>query len=260
MITVSGISLFTDSGGGLCLILLFGNSVNLFRPKNPRLILIRGLTGACAFLFLVIAIRLVPLSTAMVLFYSFPAFTTIFSPLLFGEKITPMDILCTLIAFIGVAVIMDYRFTGSLFGQTMAVAAAMLAGLTIAIISKLRKTHGAAIIYFYFCLIGTALTIGPFALAPQWPQDALETALIGGIILTSTMAQLLMTQGMAYCKSWEAGLLMTSEVIFITLLGILILDEPVGPRFIFGGVLIVLSAIVLHLAGHYQHRQSKSKR
>lgn len=252
------IAFYRFAGGGLSLIFLFSARINLFRPENPKLILTRGLTGACAFLCVVIAIRLIPLSTAMVLFYSFPAFTALFSPLLFGEQITPVDILCTLAAFVGVAVIMDYQFNGSLFGQAMAVVAAMLAGLTIAIISKLRETHGAVIIYFYFCLIGTIITIVPFAIAPQWPQNTTEIAVIGGIILTSTTAQLLMTQGMAYCKSWEGGLLMTSEVIFITLLGILILNEPVGTRFIFGGMLILFSAVALHVASHYQCRRTGS--
>lgn len=244
------IAFYRFAGGALVLFALFGRSAQLFRPNNPKLILVRGITGASAFLCVVFAIRLVPLSTAMVLFYSFPAFSTIFSPLLFGERIGIADILCTLIAFIGVAVILDYQMGGPLVGQIMAVIASMLAGLTISIISKLRKTHSAAIIYFYFCLIGTLITLGPFAAAPQWPQGNLEWAIIAGILFTSTAGQLLMTQGLRYCKSWEGGLLMTSEVIFITILGILILNETVGTRFYMGGALIVSSAIILHFINH----------
>lgn len=247
------IAFYRFAGGGLILIVLFGRMVDFLRPKNPKLILIRGVTGSMAFLSVVLAIRLVPLSTAMVLFYSFPAFTTLFSPLLFGERITMADILCTLLAFAGVAIILDYQFVGNLSGQMMAVAAAMLAGLTISIISKLRKTHGAVIIYFYFCLIGTLITIGPFFLAPQWPQGKMEWLVIGGILFTSTAGQLLMTQGLRYCKSWEGGLLMSSEVIFISILGILILNESVGHRFYIGGVLIVFSAVALNIINHRNH-------
>lgn len=252
------IAFYRFAGGAFILLALFSRRTDLFRPNNAKLLLIRGVAGALAFLSIVFAIRLVPLSTAMVLFYSFPAFTTLFSPLLFGERITTADILCTLLAFSGVAIILDYQFAGTLPGQMMAVLAALLAGLTISIIAKLRETHGSVIIYFYFCLIGAVITLGPFFLAPRWPQGKMEWLVIGGILFTSTAGQLLMTQGFRYCKSWEGGLLMTSEVIFITILGVLILNESVGDRFFIGSLLIVSGAVALNLINH-RNRHARQK-
>jgi threonine/homoserine efflux transporter RhtA len=58
--------------GLVILIAIFGWKGNLFKGHNPGLLIIRGITGSIAFLSLITAIRHIPLSTAMVLFYAFP--------------------------------------------------------------------------------------------------------------------------------------------------------------------------------------------
>jgi len=255
------IAFYRFVGGVIILVVLFGRSANLFRPYNPKLMLIRGVLGSLAFLSVVIAIRRIPLSTAMVLFYSFPAFASLFSPLLFKERITVAEICCTLAALGGVAIILDFKLEGTLPGQIMAVVAAILAGLTISIIKKLRENHGSVIIYFYFCLIGACISLGPFLTAPRMPRGGSEWLIIGGILFTSISGQLLMTHGFRYCKSWEGGLFMTSEVIFIAIIGIMFLNETVGGRFYIGSLLIIFSAISINLINrrtyHVQQRQLK---
>jgi drug/metabolite transporter (DMT)-like permease len=234
-------------GGALVLIAISNERGRLFRPLNPRLILIRGLTGSLAFLSIIIAIRQIPLSTAMVLFYSFPAFAALLSPLLFGERITPVELGCVLVAICGVAVIFDFNIEGTVFGQIMAVVGAVFAGLTISIIKKLRETHNSITIYFYFCLIGAILCVVPFLSSPHMPGSTFDWLIIGGILFTSVSAQLLMTTGFRYCKSWEGGLFMTSEVVFISIFGILFLNEVLDKRFFIGSFLILLSAVSFNL-------------
>lgn len=234
-------------GGVLVLVAISSERIQLFKPQNPRLILIRGLTGSLTFLSLVIAIRMLPLSTAMVLFYSFPAFAALLSPLLFGERITKTEMGCIFVAVCGVAVIFDFKLEGTLFGQIIALVGAAFAGLTISIIKKLRETHNSVTIYFYFCLIGAIISVGPFLSAPKIPSGGADWLIIGGILFTSISAQLLMTTGFRYCKSWEGGLFMTSEVIFISIIGIVFLNEAPGGRFFIGSFLILISAVSFNL-------------
>ena len=236
------IAMYRFGGGVIVLYGLFGWQQNLFKPRNPKMMLVRGITGSCAFIALVLAIRLIPLSTTMVFFYSYPAFAAVFSPLLFGERISVGEIVSVVLAILGVAILFDFQFEGGIFGQLMALTGAVFAGLTVALIKKLRETHGSVIIYFYFCLIGTAIAIGPFSVNPQYPTVTPEWFIVGGIIFTSIVAQLLMNQGFRYCKSWEGGLFMTSELIFVSIFGILFLEEPVTWRFWTGGMLILISA------------------
>jgi drug/metabolite transporter (DMT)-like permease len=204
------------------------------------------LVGSCAFLALVTAIRLIPISTALVLFFSFPAFAAFFSPLFFKEPITWAEIVSVMIALVGVALLFDFRLQGGLLGQTMAVLGGAFAGLTVGIIKKLREKNGPVVIYLYFCLLGSVISFPAFIAHPQIPQVTSEWLMLGGIVCSALAAQLLMNQGFRYCKSWEGGLFLMAEVVFTSILGILFLGEPVTWRFLTGGFLVLGSAVALN--------------
>jgi drug/metabolite transporter (DMT)-like permease len=241
------IATFRFGGGFLLLLLFFGRRERLFHPARPRLILLRGLTGTVAFVALVLAIQQVSLSTAMIFFYSYPAFAALFAPLLFGDRVYARDLAWVFLALAGVTVLFDPHFGGSAQGQIMGVVAAVTAGLTVTLIRELRESHGPVIIYFYFCLVGGLVSLGPFLSDPRLPRSSLEWFMVAGIVATSIAAQLLMNQGFRYCKSWQGGLFMTSEVIYTTALGIVFLNESVGWRFWIGGFLVTGSALASHL-------------
>ena len=238
---------FYRFGCGLVILLAaFGWRKNPFSGHNTRLLIIRGITGCAAFLSLVIAIRLIPISTAMVLFYSFPAFAALLSPLIFRETITKAEIVCVFIALCGVAVLFDFSLEVAMFGQVMAVVAGFFAGLTVAIIKKLRDKNGSVTIYLYFCLLGTVITLPSYMAAPQIPTIRIEWLIVGGIVFTSIFGQLIMNQGFKYCKSWEGGLFLTSELIFTSIIGIVLFCEIVTWHFWVGSFLIFASAILLN--------------
>ena len=238
-------------GGSLVLLwVIFGRRENLFRSPNPKLLLTRGVVGSIAFIAVIYAIRNIPLTTAMVIFYSFPAFAAVFSPWFFGDRISRIEIVCIIIAFSGVSVLFNFRLEGIALGQVMALIGAVFAALTVSFIKKLRQNHGSVIIYFHFCLVGAAVSLVPFAADPHLPQTTLDWLLIIAIIAISVLAQLLMHHGFRYCRSWEGGLLMSSELIYTSIFGIYFLSEPVTWRFWVGGVLIIVSAATLNFANH----------
>ncbi|MFC1858845.1 DMT family transporter [Thermodesulfobacteriota bacterium] len=241
------IAMYRLGGGTILLLTIFGWNRQLFRPHRPRLLLLRGMIGTMAFISITFAIRSIPLSTAMVFFYSFPAFAAVFAPLIFGDRISLKDVLCILAALIGVAVLFDFKMAGSLFGQIMALISAIFAGFTVALIRELRKTHGAVVIYFYFCLIGAIVSFGPYMVNPQIPGHTRDWLIVVGILFTATGGQLLMNQGFRYCKSWEGGLFLSSELIFTSIFGILLLYEPATWRFWAGGLMILVSAAALNI-------------
>ena len=234
--------------GLVILVFILGWKGNPFKTDNLKLMIIRGITGSMAFLCLVTAIRLIPISTAMVLFFSFPAFAAFFSFLIYGERISKGEILCILGALLGASVLFEYQIAGNLFGQAAGLLAGAFAGLTVCFIKKLRETNGAAVIYLYFCLIGALISFPGFISQPQLPRSGIEWVMTGGIVFSSIAAQLLMNQGFKYCKSWEGGLYLTGEVVFTSILGFAFLDEVLSWRFGIGGLLIVGSAVLINFA------------
>ena len=241
--------------GILILYGIYGGRESLIKGANPGLLVLRGILGSLAFLSIVGAIRLIPISTAMVLFFSFPAFTALFSPLLYRERITLPEIVCIAATMLGIASMFDFRFEGVWLGQVLAVSGAVSAGLTVTIIKKLRENHRTGVVYMYFCILGAGITFPAFIARPQLPESWNDGAMMAVIVIASVIGQLMMTKGLRYCKSWEGGVLMTTELIFTSLLGIFFLQEQVTWRFWLGGLLILGSVMALQICGAAPRRR-----
>jgi len=234
-------------GGMVLLIAIFGRRKNPFKGHNIRLLVIRGYTGCITFLCLIAAIRLLPVSTAIVIFYSFPAFAAIFSVLIYKESISKAEIICIVTVLFGVMILFDFKLEGGLLGQILGLLAGAFAGITVTFIKELRAKNESATIYLYFCVVGFLATFPVFIAKPLIPVTRVEWLMCAGIIFFSLAGQLLMNQGFLYCKSWEGGLFLTSEAIFTTLVGIVFLYDPVTWRFWAGSLLIIGSVMLLNV-------------
>ncbi|MDY6790980.1 MAG: DMT family transporter [Thermodesulfobacteriota bacterium] len=244
--TIWHIGFYRFFGGIIVLFTIFGRHSNLYRGNNIRLLIIRGCTGSVAFISIITAIRLLPVSTALVIFYSFPAFAAIFSFLIYGERIGKHEIICITVVVIGIGILFDFQLTGGLFGQAIALVGGAFAGLTVTLIKTLREKNGPVIIYLYFCTMGALVTFPKFAMHPILPSTLIEWVMVLGIILASVTAQLLMNQGFFYCSGWEGGVFMSSEVIFTAIVGIAFLGDPATWRFWTGGLMIFGSVVALN--------------
>ncbi|MCP3955905.1 MAG: DMT family transporter [Desulfobacterales bacterium] len=240
------IGFFRFCGGAIVLLAIFGRHGHPYRGHNTRLLIIRGCTGSIAFLSVITAIRLLPVSTALIIFYSFPAFSAIASYIIYGERIGLFEIGCIILVMIGVAILFDFNLSGDYLGQAVALVGGVFAGITVTLIRSLRAKNGPVVIYLYFCTMGALVTLPMFVSDPVFPATLVEWAMILGIIFTSVSAQLLMNQGFFYCRGWEGGVFMSSEVIFTAVVGIVFLGDPATVRFWIGGLMILGSVVALN--------------
>jgi len=244
--SVRHIGFFRFMGGVLVLLALFGRKSNPYRGNNTRLLIISGCVGSVAFISLVTAIRMLPVSTALVIFYTFPVFSAVASFFIFGERLGRPEIACMLAVVVGVGVLLEFQLSENFTGQLVALLGGLFAGITVTLIRALREKNGPVIIYLYFCSMGSLITLPMFIADPILPQTAMEWVMILGIVFSSLSAQLLMNQGFFYCRGWEGGVFMSSEVIFTAVVGIVFLGDPASWRFWVGGCLVVGAVVALN--------------
>jgi len=245
--SVWDIGFFRFIGGLAILVALFGRHGNPFRSPDVKLLVTRGCSGSIAFIFFIFSVRRLPVSTALMLLYAYPAFAALFSSWLYHEKVSRRAWLCMAAVLAGVAILVDPAGGVDLFGTIAGILSAIFAGLTIAIIRRLKQTNGSVIIYLYFCVVGSLVTAPAFLYSPTIPVTLSQAMVCGGIVLSSILGQLTMNHGFGYCRSWEGGLYLTSEVLLTGLAGIVLLGDPVGWRFFAGGVLILGSAVTIQI-------------
>src|SRR3972149_4262569 len=65
-------------GGLVVLTAVFGRHGSPFRSPDTKRLLIRGCSGSIAFVAFVFSVRMLPVSTALMLLYSFPVFSAVF--------------------------------------------------------------------------------------------------------------------------------------------------------------------------------------
>jgi len=251
---------FYRFGGGLVVLAaLFSRRGNPFRSPDIRLLFVRGATGSIAFLCFIVSVRRLPVSTALMLLYAFPAFAALFSSWLYREKVTATAWLCVAAVLTGVALLVDPAGGGDLPGTLAGIVSAVFAGLTIAIIRRLKQSNGSVVIYLYFCVVGTLTTLPGFLHAPTFPADLTQLLVCGGIVVTSILGQITMNHGFGYCRSWEGGLYLTSEVVLTSLAGVILLGDAVGWRFFAGGALILGSAVAIQVEQAVARRNDRDR-
>lgn len=246
---------FVRCFGGLMALLISagfsgrGTRSNPFSGNNIPLLIMRGCVGSIAFFCVVTSVRILPVSTACVLFYAYPVFAALFGFIIYRETINIRQVGCVTLLVAGIVVLFDFNLTGNTYGQIMAIIGALFAGLTVTLIRSLIAKNGPAIIYLYFCTMGTLLTLPAFIMNPLIPASAMEWAMILGIVCTSLGAQLIMNQGFYYCKGWEGAVYMSGETVFTAIVGIMFLNDPASWRFFAGAMLIVGSGLALSKLG-----------
>ena len=244
--TIWHIGFYRFFGGVVVLLLLFGRHGNAYRGHNTRLLIIRGFTGSAAFLSIVTAIRLLPVSTALVIFYSFPAFAAVFAYLIYGERISRAEIGCIAMVIVGIAVLFDFSLEGNLFGPGHGPDRQRLCRSHGDHDQNPAKKNGPVIIYLYFCTMGLLVTLPQFAMSPLIPATAMDWAMVLGIVLTSVTAQLLMNQGFFLLPGMGGRGVHVQRSDFHRRGGIAFLGDPSSWRFWSGGLLIVGSAVALN--------------
>jgi len=244
------IAFYRFLGGMILIVLFFRRQKNPFRGNKIRLLILRGLVGSISFLSLVKAIHLLPISSALVYFYTFPVFAAVFAWILYREKMSKGALLCIATVFAGAIIFFNFKLQGGMAGQLLGITSGLFAGMTVTLIRRLKECNDAVIIYLYFCTVGLLVSLPMYLQAPAVPANPREWLLCAGVVLTSLTAQIAMNQGFAYCRGWEGGLFMTSEAVFTALIGIVFFGDPATWRFWTGGLMIVGSGVVLNLHNH----------
>jgi drug/metabolite transporter (DMT)-like permease len=237
---------------GLLVVPIIVRSLKLDLWGRRRFLLtLRGFCGSVAFLLLVASFQQIPLSLAMVLFYLYPAFTTLLSPWITGESPAKIAWLFIGCAFLGTSLILwPHEASGTLNpGHLYAVIASILCAITLLLVRRLGRDNNIYTLFFYLCVTGTLGGLGPLILQKNalLPGSAPAWAAVGAVAVFSLAAQLTLNQALVRIPAAAVSIMMTIEVPLVTAFGVLYLGEPAGWRLIIGALLIFGSSIGLNL-------------
>ncbi|WP_323782013.1 DMT family transporter [Thalassovita sp.] len=141
---------------GICIVLAVAvgsGTLNQIHKRNIRLHLIRNLchfTGQNLWFF---AITVIPLAQVFALEFTSPLWVVVLSPLLLGERITPIRATGAMIGFIGILIVARPTAGTLEFGQVAAAMTAIAFACTAIFTRKLTRTETVISILFYLTVM-----------------------------------------------------------------------------------------------------------
>ncbi|HEX8682082.1 MAG TPA: DMT family transporter [Ardenticatenaceae bacterium] len=225
--------------------------------RAPRLL--RGRLLAVGLLFGILAstgffaLARIPSSTYTVLVYTYPAMVAILAHLL-GERLERWGWAALLMTLVGVTLTVPALGVG--LGQTdalglgLALLNAALYALYIVISSHLLRGHRALAEASAWSITGSLLLFAVVAVARglQWPVGGAALGSVFGLAILSTAIPIFaFYAGMARLGAPRASILSTVEPLFTLLLAAGLLHETMTPRQWLGGLLILVSVVLLQL-------------
>ena len=202
--------------------------------------IIVGLAAVYGFFY---AIAHLKLSNAMVFTYSSPIFIPVIAWLFLKEKITIAMICAAVLGFIGVFCVAKPDQGLLNWISVIGIASSLLASMAFVTVRALTQTEPPERIVFYFCLIGSALSVIPmfWVWRPYHLQELLF--LIGAGILAN-VSQIFMSHAYRLAPAGQIAPVNYMAIIFAGVWGFLLWNE-VPDLYSVIGFCIILLAILL---------------
>lgn len=220
---------------------------------NRRWILVlRGVLGFGALSCFYFALTRLPIAEATVLHYTNPLWTALLAAVVLAEGLSLWVLGPILISFAGVVLVARPEF---LFGAaaaqidpvgvTAALVGAILSAGAYVTVREASKTEHHLVIVFYFPLVTVPATL-PFVGGFEWPSGWEWPALLGVGVATQ-IAQVFVTRGLSLEPAGRAMAVGYSQILFVTLWGMVFFGEYLGLWGAIGSLLVIAGTLAVGL-------------
>ena len=203
----------------------------------------RSIVGLAAMYGFFYAIAHLKLSNAMVFTYSSPIFIPVIAWLFLKEKITIAMICAAVLGFIGVFCVAKPDQGLLNWISVIGIASSLLASMAFVTVRALTQTEPPERIVFYFCLIGSALSVIPMFWMWRTYHVKELLFLIGAGILAN-VSQIFMSHAYRLAPAGQIAPVNYMAIIFAGVWGFLLWNE-VPDLYSVIGFCIILLAILL---------------
>ena len=203
-----------------------------------------GLMFAANIFGLLLAIRLLPLSIAILTYFIYPLLTGLAGAATGIDRVGWRGFLAALAAFVGLAMMLGARIGDvDLIGVASALAAAVVRVVSLLITRASLHNTDARLNTWYSLVPSAAVFVALSLLTTTWnaPQSAFGWAAFIGMSVTSTVSTLTMFVSITRIGAFGTALIMNLEPLVSTLASVALLGEVLRPVQAFGGALMLLA-------------------
>jgi len=216
--------------------------------NNRPLLLVRGAAGTVALVLYFWTVHNMPLATAVTVQHMSPIFTILISAVLLREPPRWAQIPWFLLALGGVVLVKGFDPAVTVTALGLGITSALFSGLAYNVIRLLRGKDHPLVVVFYFPMV-TVPIIGPYTLTHWYWPTAVQWAVLLGVGLTTTGAQICLTRAYQADRASNISIVNYLGIVFAFLLGLLFHERP-GLLALAGVVLIAVGVAGSTRFGH----------
>lgn len=225
--------------------------------KHQPLLLMRSLFGTVGMLLFFYSIDHLPLGDANMLNKLSTFFLLIFSAIFLKEKMKPYQIVVIGVAFIGTLFIIKPTLNVEIVPYLTSIFAAMTAGAAYTVLRALGKKEAYYTVVLYFSTF-SVLTItlmmlifdGPFFTFVAMDFNDIIYLVLGGVF--ATVGQFGTTIAYKFAPAKDISIFNYTNVIFASLLGMIVFDQ-------FPDVYSLIGYVVIFSAAYYMYQKQKKE-
>jgi drug/metabolite transporter (DMT)-like permease len=212
------------------------------RTRSLKWLVLRGVFGATAVTIYYHSITHIGLAKATILMHTFPLWAALFARLFLKERPRPLLLAAAAVALGGLylVIVPPDGLSAVSAGDLVPLGGAVLGGMAIVAVRRLRATDSSFVILLSQCTFGLVLLALPFAADLPAPP-AWGWGLLAAIGLTAAAGQLTLTYSYRHVGVTEAAPFNMLVPVWNTVLAVLVFNETLTASGFAGGILVVAS-------------------
>ncbi len=223
----------------------FKNKLSPLKYEKKKMLLFGGLHGFIILGYF-IAIKYLTIASAVLLMYTFPIWTMIFSYFLLKEKITRKSFFALMSAFIGIIILLspeNFFIKKNLIGSIVGLFAGVGAGLVYTLSKTFKKYDKISLTYWQNVIALPFILPLLFIDFPNFNLVTLREVIFIFIIgINSIIPFILVYKGISKVGAHKSTIIMLLEILYPIILAFIIFEETPPITTYLGGLLIVLGA------------------
>ena len=210
--------------------------------KNIPKLFLRGFFGMLGVLLYFIATKYLPTAEAAILQKSSPFFVVVFAAILLKEKVTKIDVISLLLAFVGVAIITKPTGDFNIY-SIVAFLSALFAAMAYVIIGMLKGKEEGETVMLAFGLV-TVVLLAPFMVKGFKIPNAKEAMGMLMVGIGGACGQYFLTKSYLMAPASKVSIYNYSSVVFSSIFGYFLFGDKIDFATGIGMILVFVAAFI----------------
>lgn len=232
------------------LILVFTSVISLKKQGKPYVrdkknipkLFLRGFFGMLGVLLYFIATKYLPTAEAAILQKSSPFFVVVFAAILLKEKVTKIDVISLILAFVGVAIITKPTGDFNIY-SIVAFLSALFAAMAYVIIGMLKGKEEGETVMLAFGLV-TVVILAPFMIKGFKVPNAKEALGMIMVGIGGACGQYFLTKSYLMAPASKVSIYNYSSVVFSSIFGYFLFGDKIDLATGIGMILVFVAALI----------------